>query len=188
MHLPTTHTVSKQGDGGILRICEASLPILLEPDMILVKTVAVALNPCDYKISARFPCPGATNGSDFAGIVMEIGTSVLRTDLQIGDRVCGAVHASDSACPQSGSFAEYLATYGDLVLKIPDNMPWENAVAIGGCVHGSLGLALYKSLELPGHPDKPAQNSPYVLVYGGSAASGTMAIQLLRWYVFSANP
>ncbi|RDL35872.1 Uncharacterized protein BP5553_06484 [Venustampulla echinocandica] len=178
--LPTTHTAIKQGAGGILKVQTAPVPELFEPGMILVKTIAVALNPCDYKMPTRFPTPGATDGSDFAGIIVKIGTAVQRTDLHIGDRVCGAVHASNPACLQSGSFAEYVATYSDLVLKVPTDMAWENAAVIGGCVHGSVGLSLWNSLHLPGHPDRPTKTPEYVLVYGGSTASGTMAIQLVR--------
>ena len=180
LELPETHNVIKQGAGGVLELQKAPLPILLEPDQILVRTFSVALNPCDWKMPSRFPCPGATDGSDFAGEVVEIGPGVERTDLNIGDRVCGAVHASNPACLQSGSFAEYLVTYADLVLKVPDSMPWADAAAIGGCVHGSLGLAFWDSLHLPGHPDEPASKPVYVLVYGGSTASGTMAIQLVK--------
>ncbi|KAF4631659.1 hypothetical protein G7Y89_g6482 [Cudoniella acicularis] len=179
MLLPISHTVIKQGTGGILQLQRVPLPTLLEPDQILVKNFAVALNPCDWKMPSRFPYPGATDGSDFAGEVLEIGPGVLRKDLEIGDRVCGAVHASNPACLQSGTFAEYVVTYADLVLKVPDAMSWENAAAIGGCVHGSLGLALWDSLDLPGHPDRPASIPAYVLVYGGSTASGTLAIQLV---------
>ncbi|CAG8976339.1 hypothetical protein HYALB_00005746 [Hymenoscyphus albidus] len=178
--LPKTHTVIKQGPSGILSLQTSSLPLLLSPDQLLIKTHSVALNPCDWKMPSRFPCPGATNGSDFAGTILQIGNAVTRTDLSIGDRICGAVHASNPACLQSGSFAEYLVTYADLVLKVPKGMRWEEAASIGGCVHGSLGLAFWDSLMVPGHPDKPAEKAVEVLVYGGSTACGTMAIQLLR--------
>lgn len=181
--LPSTHSVIKQEAGGVLKVQNAPLPILLEPDQILVKTFAVALNPCDWKMPSRFPCPGASDGSDFAGKIVEIGPGVARKDLKIGGRVCGAVHASNPACLQSGTFGEYLVTYADLVLKVPDDMPWSHATAIGGCVHGSIGLAFWDSLHLPGHPDQPASTPIDVLVYGGATASGTMAIQLVKAYV-----
>ena len=181
--LPSTHSVIKQIAGGVLSLQTAPLPTLLEPDQILLKNHAVALNPVDWKIPSRFPCPGATDGSDFAGTIVSIGSGVSRTDLHIGDAVCGAVHANNPVCLQSGTFGEYVVAYADLVLKVPDVMKWEDAAAIGGCVHGSLGLAFWDSLGLPGHPDEPAGMPVYVLVYGGSTASGTMAIQLVKAYV-----
>lgn len=83
---------------------------------------------------SRFPCQGATDGSDLSGEIIELGPSVARGDLKIGDRVCRAVHASNPACLQSGSFAEYLVTYADLALRVQDSMSWVDAAAIGGCV------------------------------------------------------
>ncbi|KAL8683657.1 MAG: hypothetical protein Q9186_000430 [Xanthomendoza sp. 1 TL-2023] len=59
-------------------------------------------------------------------------------------------------------------------------MDWEAAAAIGWCVTGTVGLAMFRSLKLPGSPEQPVRKSMYALVYGGSTASGTMAIQMLR--------
>ncbi|KAI1918096.1 hypothetical protein LOZ53_001182 [Ophidiomyces ophidiicola] len=154
------------------------LPKVL-PGQVLVKTVAVALNPCDWKMPTNFPHPGAGDGSDYAGIVVELGPGVVRKDLRIGDRVAGAVHASNPLNPESGSFAQYVAGYADHLWKIPDTMSMEDAAAIGWCTVGSVGMALH-ALKLPGSPEKPVQKPVYVLVYGGSTASGTMAIQLLK--------
>lgn len=181
--LPTNQTVISQGEGGVLRVQhDASIP-KVEPDMVLVKNVAVAMNPCDWKMPTNFPCPSARDGCDFAGTIVQIGSAVTR-NLSIGSRVCGAIHASNPDSLEAGSFAQYTAAYADLLVKIPDDMPWENAAAIGGGVVGTLGLALFQSLDLPAHPEKPAIQSFYVLVYGASTSSGTMAIQLLRWYVY----
>lgn len=177
--LPTNQTVISQGEGGVLRVQhDASIP-KVEPDMVLVKNVAVAMNPCDWKMPTNLPCPGARDGCDFAGPIVQIGSAVTR-NLSIGSRVCGAIHASNPDSLEAGSFAQYTAAYADLLVKIPDDMPWENAAAIGGGVVGTLGLALFQSLDLPAHPEKPAIKSFYVLVYGASTSSGTMAIQLLR--------
>lgn len=176
--LPEFQTAIKQAQKGSLVIRnDAPLP-KLDPDMVLVKTFAVALNPCDFKMPTRFPTPGASAGADFAGIVVALGSAMLK-DLQIGDRVCGPIHAANPIRHDSGAFAQYVAAYSDLVVKIPDGMTWENAAAIGGAVVGTLGLALFVSLALPCHPEKPAEKPFYVLVYGGSTSTGTMAIQLL---------
>ena len=82
---------------------------------------------------------------------------------------------------------------GDLVLRVLDSMPWEHAVALGGIGQGTLALALWRSLGLKGTPDRPLdakrradgseeedEDGKYVLVYGGSTATGTMALQLLK--------
>ncbi|TVY15018.1 Trans-enoyl reductase ccsC [Lachnellula arida] len=129
---------------------------------------------------SRFPSPGTLDGSDFAGTIIQLGEGISRTDLKVGDRVCGAVHASNPEVPQNGSYAEFLATHEDLILKVPEDVSWEDAAAIGGCVHSSIGYSLFGSLCVPGHPDKPAEKPVCVLVYGGATSCGTMAIQLLK--------
>ncbi|KAL9130696.1 MAG: hypothetical protein Q9217_001175 [Psora testacea] len=151
----------------------------LEPDMVLVKNVAVSLNHSDYKMPDNFPSPGAIDGCDFAGTVMAVGSAVTKP-LQIGDRVCGAVHGSNPVCHESGSFAQYVGATADFLWKIPDSMSFESAVTIGGAGIGTVGLALFHSLGLSASPEKPAEKPFYVLVYGGSSACGTMAIQLIR--------
>lgn len=180
---PKTQTVIEQRQGGVLEVCDAPLPTFYEPGMVMVKITAVALNPCDYKMPSRFPSPGTLDGSDFAGTIVELGPGLTRSDLKIGDRVCGAVHASNPECPQNGAFAEFLATDEDLLLKIPTGMSWEDAAAIGGCVHSSVGYSLFGSLKVPGLPGQPTEKPVYVLVYGGATSGGTMAIQLLKAYV-----
>ncbi|CAH0054728.1 unnamed protein product [Clonostachys solani] len=149
------------------------------PGMLLVKTVAVALNPADVKMTGEMATEGATAGSDSSGVVVAIGADVPADKFSIGDRVC-APHASmDPLAPRHGSFAEYVLTAADFTLKIPDGMPHESAASFGTGV-GTIGHALFYSLSIPGHPEMPTSNPEVVLVYGGSTASGTMAIQLIR--------
>lgn len=180
--LPTRQTVILEGDDLRLRIeDDAPLPTL-RPDEVLVRTMAVALNPCDYKMHERFPCPGAIDGCDFSGVVVGVGSAVSETGVsfQMGDRVCGAVHGSNPIRPESGSFAEYIASEAEFTLKVPDTMSFEEAAALGGTGLATLGMALFRVLDLPGTPEEPAQKPETVLVHGGSSSVGTMALQLLQ--------
>ena len=179
LELPATQTAIITTNSLQLEIShEIPTPRLLEPDLIIVKNVAVALNPTDYKMPANFPSPGAISGCDFAGVVLKIGPAVTKP-FKIGDRVFGVVHGSNPICHQSGAFAEYVAATADFVLKMPDEMDFRTAAVLGGAVFGTVGLALYYSLGLP-PPNTPAEKAFYVVVYGASTACGTMAIQLLR--------
>jgi hypothetical protein len=181
--LPRHHSVLRQQLDFKLDISHnVSVPPLSEPNMILISTVAVALNPCDWKMPARFPCAFATCGCDFVGKVVRIGAGVTR-ELKIGDRVFGAVHGSNPAQPESGTFAQYIAASADFVFVLPDNMPWEKAAALGGIGVSTIGVALFYSLKPPGTIERPATKRCYVLVSGGASASGTMAIQCLRLFV-----
>jgi NADPH:quinone reductase-like Zn-dependent oxidoreductase len=64
-------------------------------------------------------------------------------------------------------------------MKMPDEMSFEEAATMGSGI-GTMGLALFRSLGVPGYPAEPTLKPKHVLVYGGSSATGTMAIQLLR--------
>src|SRR5262245_1610660 len=95
----------------------APLPILSRGD-ILVRTEMVALNPCDYKMGAAFPSPGAVIGNDFVGTVVRIHDET-RTPINIGDTVCGLIHGSNPADLTNGAFAQYIRAPADLVLRVP---------------------------------------------------------------------
>jgi NADPH:quinone reductase-like Zn-dependent oxidoreductase len=60
-------------------------------DYLLIKTVAVALNPTDW---TTLDAPGDTGtivGCDYAGVVEKVGKAAKRT-WKVGDRVAGWVH------------------------------------------------------------------------------------------------
>src|SRR5712671_4443500 len=71
--------------------------------VIVVKTVAVALNPTDWKHIDKMAVEGTLVGVDYAGIVEEVGDGV-RKDLKKGDKVFGAVHGSDAYQKENGAF------------------------------------------------------------------------------------
>jgi NADPH:quinone reductase-like Zn-dependent oxidoreductase len=83
--------VGKEG-GGLELNRSANVPDL-EDDMLLVKNMAVAVNPVDTKMAApHLVTPGTTAGHDYAGEVVAIGSNVwTAAPISVGDRVCGAV-------------------------------------------------------------------------------------------------
>ena len=181
--LPNRQTVICEGSDHLLRV-EPNAPLAtLGPGDILVRNKAVAINPCDYKMHERFPCTGAIDGCDFAGVVVAVGSQVSESgSFQVGDRVCGAVHGSNPLRPECGSFAEYVVSESEFTLKIHPDMSFEEAAALGGTGLATLGMALFheSALGLSGTPDAPAAKPRTVLVYGGSSSVGTMAMQLVR--------
>ncbi|EEA21216.1 hypothetical protein TMatcc_009383 [Talaromyces marneffei ATCC 18224] len=158
----------------------------LEPDEILIKTSAVALNPVDTKLVGGFVTPGCVFGFDCAGVVVAIGSDVHK-DLKVGDRVCGSASGMNKEKPLGGAFAEYVKLVGDLTFKVPDNMSMESAAALGTAI-ASACMVLFWSLGWPVDlldGKKPEEPLPPVLVYGGSTTTGTMMLQLLHICGFS---
>jgi aspyridone synthetase trans-acting enoyl reductase len=152
----------------------------IEGDEILVKVKAVALNPSDWKLLEDSCTPGAISGCDFAGTIVSIGRDVHRP-FRVNDRVFGFVFGSNPSRPGNGAFAEYVAATGDLCLPIPDLMSFEEAASLGAGTM-SVGLA-FRSLGIisvlkPNLPSILHSERRYALVYGGSTATGTLAIQL----------
>jgi NADPH:quinone reductase-like Zn-dependent oxidoreductase len=66
-----------------------------------------------------------------------------------------------------------------VTLKVPDHISPEQGASLGSGI-GTIGIALFKSLQVPGTPESPAIVPKSVLVYGGSTATGTLAIQILK--------
>ncbi|QIW95910.1 hypothetical protein AMS68_001428 [Peltaster fructicola] len=150
----------------------------LRDDYILVKVNAVALNPTDWKhvASDGLANPGSTVGCDFAGIVEEVGSKVSQP-LKKGDRICGWTHGVNKVNKEDGSFAEYAMVKGDVFIKTPDNLSDEEASTLGIGIT-TVGQNLYQELGLP-LPGEGPYNKP-VLIYGGSTATGTLAVQYAK--------
>ncbi|KAL4894146.1 chaperonin 10-like protein [Aspergillus ambiguus] len=148
-------------------VSDRSLPSLRE-GYLLVQTIAVALNPIDWRRLENTPAPGATMGHDYAGVVVAVGASVRRK-FQVGDRVCGLVNGGDGTQVENGSFAEYIVvSFVDAATGGVGIMP------VGRCLYGPFGLGL----QLPeiGHK-KPKEA---ILIYGGSTASALWGIQFAK--------
>lgn len=168
--------IQVEGPGKAQLVNNRPIPRLRD-DYILVKTAAVALNPTDWKHIYRMPTPGALAGCDYSGVVEEVGKGVKKA-FKKGDRICGFAHGSNNSELEDGTFAEYIVVKGDLQLPIPPQMSFEDASTLGVGFH-TVGQGMYQSLKLP-LPSEPAKEPQPILIYGGSTATGTLAIQFAK--------
>jgi NADPH:quinone reductase-like Zn-dependent oxidoreductase len=140
------------------------------PDDILVKVRAAGLNPIDnmipkgmFKPILKFQLP-ATMGSDFAGVVVEVGSRVSR--FQPGDAVYGSVFDLGN-----GSFAEFVAVPEHAAALKPANLSFIEAASIP-----MVGLTVWQAFKE--HMQlKPGQK---IFIPAGSGGIGTFAIQLAK--------
>jgi NADPH:quinone reductase-like Zn-dependent oxidoreductase len=168
-------------------IAERQAPVLvknrdlpkLRDDYVLVKTVAVALNPADWKHAAfGLAADGNLLGCDFSGIVEEVGPAVTKA-FQKGDEVMGVAHGGNSVQPEDGAFAEYVLAKGDTLMKKPASLSFEKAATLSlGAITCGQGL-FQKALKLR-LPSDPINTKAYVLIYGGSTATGALGIQFAK--------
>ena len=119
----------------------------IDADEVLVKVVAIAQNPIDWKCTylrslhvagphshslvdvAYAANPGTICGSDWSGYVVKAGKNV--TSPAIGDHVAGFVHGGNYE--GHGGFAEYVKTQGDLLWKVPEGTLTHEDAATMGC-------------------------------------------------------
>lgn len=125
-------------------------------------------------------------GCDYAGTVVKVGPKVTKS-LAPGDRICGCAHGANFDEPFDGVFAQFAMVKGDVQMKIPDSLTFEQAATLPLGVM-TVGQGLYqKALKL----DLPAHSGPrdeWILIYGGSSATGSLGIQFAKMYDATPDP
>ncbi|KAI0271926.1 chaperonin 10-like protein [Russula aff. rugulosa BPL654] len=153
------------------------------PGQILVKIVAAAQNPTDWKSLGRVLKAakyGGIVGNDYAGVVEELGPDVPEGMWTIGERVAGFVLGTVQA---NGAFSEYLVARAEVeVVPIPDGWSFEEAAQLGVAPLTAL-QCLHETLELPSPFEARStaeQPQRTILIWGGASAVGQYAIQFAK--------
>lgn len=166
--------------GGIEKNLELRKDVSLPPsatslktDQVLVKTLAMSLNPADYKI-AEAPILGrlliskpASPGLDFSGRIVAVGpeSGRFKHNLAPGELIMGHLFM-----PQRyGSLGEYVVCTRDGVVAAPEGMSAEDAACVG-----TAGLTAYQSLA------PYVKKGDRVFINGGSGGVGLFGIQIAK--------
>ncbi|GMH27639.1 hypothetical protein Nepgr_029482 [Nepenthes gracilis] len=152
----------------------------LKDDQVLVKVVAAALNPVDFKRrmgkfkATDSPLP-TVPGYDVAGVVVKVGSQVK--ELKVGDEVYGDINEKALEGPkQFGSLAEYTAVEEKLLALKPKNLDFVQAAGLPLAIETA-----YEGLERTGFSAGKS-----ILVLGGAGGVGSLVIQLAK-EVFGAS-
>jgi NADPH:quinone reductase-like Zn-dependent oxidoreductase len=156
---------------GADRVAFADIPRpAIKPDEMLVQVYAAGLNPIDniiptgeFKPIIKLRLP-ATMGSDLAGVVVEVGSSVTR--FKVGDAVFASLFDLGA-----GSLAEFAAVPEHAAALKPANLDFVQAASIP-----MVGLTSWQALNERARL-KPGQK---VFVPAGAGGIGTFAIQLAK--------
>jgi len=118
---------------------------------------------------------GVTVGCDLVGTVVALGPKVTK-DYKVGDRIAGVCHGSNLTQPEDGAFGEYSVVKEGLTFKVPEQMSDEQAATVGVAVT-TIASGLYDKLGMPMPGSQKTGEGHWLLVYGGSTAMGSLAIQ-----------
>src|ERR1041385_7184274 len=134
-----------------------------KPNEALVQIKAAGVNFIDvYFREGRYPAPlPFINGQEASGVVTEVASEV--TTLQPGDRV-----AYTSAL---GSYAEYAAVPASRLVKIPDELDFDQAAA--ALLQGMTAHYLVHS----SYPLKPGETA---LIHAAAGGVGLLLVQMAK--------
>ena len=154
--------VSQVGGPEVLTPVDVPVPSP-QPNEALVQIKAAGVNFIDvYFREGRYPTPlPFINGQEAAGVVTEVGSEV--TTLRAGDRVAYS--------SRLGSYAEYAAVPADRLVKIPDELDFEQAAAAmlqGMTAH----YLLYSSY--------PLQKDQTALIHAAAGGVGLLLVQMAK--------
>ncbi|MBB3868074.1 quinone oxidoreductase [Parageobacillus toebii NBRC 107807] len=155
---------TKYGDPEVLEMVEMERPIPTGR-RVLIKVEAIGVNYADtarreghYVVPTPLPfIPGA----EVAGVVSEVGEDV--TSVHIGQRVVALI--------ESGGYAEYVNVDERGVIPIPDELDFQQAVALP-----VQGLSAYHILKTMGR----LEEGETVLIHAAAGGVGTLAVQLAK--------
>ncbi|KAI3516254.1 hypothetical protein L1887_15165 [Cichorium endivia] len=152
----------------------------INDDQVLVKVVAAALNPVDYRrrlgqMKAADPPLPVIPGLDVAGVVVKVGSEVK--SLKEGDEVYGDVNEKALDKPTKfGTLAEYVAVDEKLLALKPKNLDFVEAAALPLAIETA-----YEGLERANFTKGQS-----ILVLNGAGGVGSFVIQLAK-HVFGAS-
>lgn len=162
--------IHEYGDRSVLRYQDLPVPEI-QDDEVLIKVVASAVNPVDWKIrngylkemlSFEFPL---IPGWDVAGIVEKAGKKV--TGFSVGNAVY-----SRPDITRNGTYAEYIAVKENEVALKPTTISFMEAA--------SLPLAAITAWEsVINAGELKAEQS--ILIHAASGGVGSIAVQLAKW-------
>jgi NADPH2:quinone reductase len=154
--------VREFGAADVLKLEEIEPPTP-SANQILVKIEAAGVNPVDTYIRAGFypvkPNLPYTPGKDGAGRVEAVGADVKK--FKTGDRILTA----DSV---SGTYAEYCLCEEKHLIKLPENVSFEQGAGVF-VPYGTSYRALFQKAK--------AKQGETVLIHGASGGVGTAAVQ-----------
>lgn len=160
--------INQYGSVNELKMADLPIPVISENE-VLIQNRYTTVNPWDYRVrngsmkmftGKKFP---KILGVESAGVVEKVGDQVKA--FMKGDRVIFSTGI------KRGSYAEYLAVPEEALVKLPDNVGFQEGATLP-IVATTAYNALYKLGEI--------KKGSKVLINGAYGGVGIMAVQLAK--------
>lgn len=164
----------------------------IKPDEVLVKVKATSINRVDIVIRNGYPGLNLNfphiPGGDISGVIESTGSDVrmfkngnrvLAWPLVVKDKDKWTIKNRPGLSPNrkffgmeiNGSYAEYTAVPENSLIRLPDNVTFEDAACLP-----IAGLTAYHALFAVGN----IQSGQNFFIWGGTSGLGTIAVQLAK--------
>ncbi len=162
--------IHEYGGRDVLQYEDCPVPQISD-DEVLVRVIASAVNPVDWKVRAGyakelihydFPL---TLGWDVSGIIEDVGKDV--TSFSCGDSVY-----SRPELTRNGTYAEYVAVRANEVAHKPQTISFAEAASIP-----LAGITAWESVINAGQ----IKEGQSILIHAASGGVGSLAVQLAKW-------
>ncbi|EST09746.1 Polyketide synthase, enoylreductase [Kalmanozyma brasiliensis GHG001] len=150
----------------------------MDADEVLIKNVAVACNPKDWKLAAYGLFEGI-EGNDVAGYVEAVGSDVK--DLTKDDGVIALTRAAKA--DKYGAYQAYTVAPAWTTAKLADSISFEDGATVPlAATTAFVGLFDKLGLPEPSPAGRPSADADKVnlLVWGASSSVGAYVVQLAR--------
>ena len=149
------------------------------PNEVLIEVKALAVNPVDYyqRDFGMPPVPiyPAVIGSDASGLVAKVGSKVSNAPA-IGSRVLALASSFyQNGSPDHGAFQKYALAQSEAVTSLPDKLSFEEGAILP--LATLTALSGWRTVGLPLDTKYTPEDKQAVLIWGGAASVGTLAIQ-----------
>jgi D-arabinose 1-dehydrogenase-like Zn-dependent alcohol dehydrogenase len=152
-------------------------------DGIVIDTMAAGLCHSDVSfldgtLSSLLPFAPITLGHEIAGVVSSVGSEV--TGFAVGERVGVPAAIEGPGTSTDGGFAPRVAVRADLVVHLPDKVPWEQAAAATDA-----GLTSYHAVMIRGQVQSGMKVG--IIGLGGLGSLGVQVALAIGARVFVAE-
>lgn len=162
--------IHEYGDRGVLRLEDVPIPEISD-DEVLIKVVAAAVNPVDWKVRKGFAREMIAHefplilGWDVAGVIEKTGknTKIFTSGNPVFSR---------PDLTRNGAYAEYIAVKESEVAHKPRTVSFMEAASIP-----LAGITAWESVINSGELRKGQS----ILIHAAAGGVGSLAVQLAKW-------